>query len=191
MAAPADFSAQQFAKDSVAEKVLEQYDDEKTRLFYQITMGGGGHDIHYGLFRSEEDGVRESSANSTAFMMSCMDWARPVRCAPRRRAPLHVRRMQSPGGADSCSAAAYCCSAARAGDGGEPRPGSGLGPRRLRARAGAALRLPRAGASPAPRAFPATRAAQRTAPRPAPPLATPRLTRAMRSASTSARSRTR
>ena len=76
--APADFSGQLFVKSEVAQKVLEQYDDEKTRLFYQITMGGGGHDIHYGLFRSEEDGVRESSANSTAFMMSCMDWARPV-----------------------------------------------------------------------------------------------------------------
>ena len=79
MSAPADFSAQQFAKDSVAEKVLEQYDDEKTRLFYQITMGGGGHDIHYGIFRSPSDGVRESSKHSTDFMMSCMDWARPAR----------------------------------------------------------------------------------------------------------------
>jgi hypothetical protein len=81
MAAPADFSGAQFGKEAVAAKVIEQYDDEKTRLFYRITMGGGGHDIHYGLFRADGDGVRESSANSTAFMMSCMDWARPVRAA--------------------------------------------------------------------------------------------------------------
>jgi hypothetical protein len=40
--------------------------------------GGGGHDIHYGIFRAPSDGVRESAAASTDFMMSCMDWARPV-----------------------------------------------------------------------------------------------------------------
>jgi hypothetical protein len=121
LAAATDFSAQQFSKEEVANKVVEQYDDAKTRLFYQIVMGarsaplprlrllprahaatlraadgsphgahptpgGGGHDIHYGIFRAPSDGVRESSAASTAFMMSCMDWARPVRA--RTKLPL-------------------------------------------------------------------------------------------------------
>ena len=84
LAAATDFSNTQFSKEEVAAKVVEQYDDDKTRLFYRIVMGGGGDSIHYGIFRSPSDGVRESSAASTAFMMSCMDWARPVRArAPR------------------------------------------------------------------------------------------------------------
>lgn len=129
-AVKADFTDRQFAKNEVATAVVAQYDDAKTRLFYQIVMGmrllpkpggrcfeasqpsppaprgrrprrrapqiaglscrgglagGGGHDIHYGIFRSPADGVRESSAASTAFMMSCMDWVRPVR--PPRALP--------------------------------------------------------------------------------------------------------
>jgi len=40
--------------------------------------GGGSLDIHYGIFRRDTDGVREASAASTEFMMTCMDWARPV-----------------------------------------------------------------------------------------------------------------
>ena len=119
LASATDFANKQFAKAEVASKVVEQYDDAKTRLFYQITMGalpsitlysacsaiqadsysppqveyadvggphagGGGHDIHYGIFRKPTDGVRESSAASTEFMMTCMDWARPVRLFPRR-----------------------------------------------------------------------------------------------------------
>ena len=188
LAASTDFSKAVFNKEEVARAVVSQYDDEKTVLFYKLVMGapcaaacsstqqhsgkcvrcragGGGESIHYGIFRSPTDGVREASEASTDFMMTCMDWARPVRCAPRPRGPLHVRRLQLRRGADSCGARAYCCSAARAGDGGEPRLGSGLGTRRLRARAGAALRLPRAGAPPAPLAFPplAQRAAARRA----------------------------
>jgi hypothetical protein len=60
-----------------------------------LTPGGGGHDIHYGIFRAPTDGVRESSAASTAFMMSCMDWARPVRhTGPRLLLLLRVWRLR-------------------------------------------------------------------------------------------------
>ena len=52
--------------------------------------GGGGHDIHYGIFRHDTDGVRESSAASTEFMMTCMDWALPVLC------PLSTCLFQQP-----------------------------------------------------------------------------------------------
>lgn len=73
-----DFRGKQFSKEEVAEKVLEQYDDEKTRIFYQCVMGGGGHDIHFGLFREKGWGVLESSAATTDHMVSCMDWAKKV-----------------------------------------------------------------------------------------------------------------
>ena len=58
--------------------MLEQYDDEDRRLFYTIVMGGGGDDIHFGIYRDEKDGVRESSAATTAWMMTQLDMARPI-----------------------------------------------------------------------------------------------------------------
>lgn len=39
LAKKTDFAAQQFAKDQVADKVVAQYDDGPTRVFYQVTMG--------------------------------------------------------------------------------------------------------------------------------------------------------
>jgi sarcosine/dimethylglycine N-methyltransferase len=74
----ADFVGKQFSKDEVAEKVLEQYDEEHTRIFYQCVMGGGGHDIHFGLFKSPDEGVKESGDNTTNFMCDSMNWAAPV-----------------------------------------------------------------------------------------------------------------
>lgn len=74
----ADFVGKQFSKDEVAEKVLEQYDEEHTRIFYQCVMGGGGHDIHFGLFKNPTDGVLESSKHTTDFMCNMMDWGAPV-----------------------------------------------------------------------------------------------------------------
>ena len=69
----------QFSKDEVADKVLEQYDDEQTRIFYQCVMGGGGHDIHFGIYKSPEDGkAKESSAYTTEWMMTQMDWANKI-----------------------------------------------------------------------------------------------------------------
>jgi len=38
-AVKADFTDRQFAKNEVATAVVAQYDDAKTRLFYQIVMG--------------------------------------------------------------------------------------------------------------------------------------------------------
>lgn len=38
-AVPAQFDGKQFSKDEVSEKVVEQYDDKLTRIFYQCVMG--------------------------------------------------------------------------------------------------------------------------------------------------------
>jgi len=59
--------------------VLEQYDEEITRTFYQCVMGGGGHDIHFGIYRAPTDGVLESSQHTTEWMMTQMDWASPIK----------------------------------------------------------------------------------------------------------------
>lgn len=39
LARKTDFKNAQFAKEEVADKVVAQYDDGPTRVFYQITMG--------------------------------------------------------------------------------------------------------------------------------------------------------
>ena len=74
----ADFVGKQFTKDEVADKVLEQYDEEQTRVFYQCVMGGGGYDIHFGIYKSPTDGVKESSQHTTDWMMTQMEWAMPT-----------------------------------------------------------------------------------------------------------------
>ena len=38
---------------------------ETTRQFYQCVMGGGGHDIHFGIYKEPTDGVKESSEYTT------------------------------------------------------------------------------------------------------------------------------
>ena len=52
-----------------------------TFSFYTIVMGGGGDDIHFGIYRDGIDGVRESSAATTAWMMTQLDMAAPPRSA--------------------------------------------------------------------------------------------------------------
>jgi len=74
----ADFFDKQFTKDEVAGKVLEQYDEEVTRTFYQCVMGGGGHDIHFGIYKNPTDGVLESSNYTTEWMATQMDWAKSI-----------------------------------------------------------------------------------------------------------------
>lgn len=51
-------------KTAVESKVNEQYDTDASMAFYEYVMGGGGDDIHYGLFLNESDGLKESSQNS-------------------------------------------------------------------------------------------------------------------------------
>ena len=68
----------QFSKEEVAEKVLEQYDEEQTRIFYTYVMGGGGNDIHFGIYRDPTDGVKESANRTTEWMMTQMDMAKEI-----------------------------------------------------------------------------------------------------------------
>jgi len=65
--------------ETVADKAMEQYDSEKMMTFYQLVMGGGGYDIHYGIYRDEGWGVQEASRATTDFMLCLMDWMRPLR----------------------------------------------------------------------------------------------------------------
>lgn len=74
----ADFVGKQFEEDEVAAKVREQYDEDHTKVFYQCVMGGGGNDIHFGIFRKPEWGVLESSIATTEYMLSSLDWATPL-----------------------------------------------------------------------------------------------------------------
>mmetsp|Transcript_24125 Transcript_24125/g.77819 ORF Transcript_24125/g.77819 Transcript_24125/m.77819 type:complete len:310 (-) Transcript_24125:484-1413(-) len=68
-----DFKGKQFAEAEVADKVLEQYSEEHARTFYRYVMGGGGYDIHYGIFKKASDGVFESSKATNAAVMETMD----------------------------------------------------------------------------------------------------------------------
>lgn len=74
-----DFKDQQFLESEVAAKVVEQYDIAHARLFYRYVMGGGGLDIHYGVFRSASDGVYEASKETSARLLTALDWVRPLR----------------------------------------------------------------------------------------------------------------
>lgn len=51
-------------KTTVEKGVNEQYDTDASMAFYEYVMGGGGDDIHYGIFNSDSDGLKESSQNS-------------------------------------------------------------------------------------------------------------------------------
>jgi hypothetical protein len=51
-------------KSSVEDKVNEQYDSDASMAFYEYVMGGGGDDIHYGIFTSDKDDLKTSSQNS-------------------------------------------------------------------------------------------------------------------------------
>lgn len=73
-----DFKNKQFAEDEVASKVVEQYDAEHARTFYTYVMGGGGLDIHYGVYKKASDGVYESSKETNARLLTSLDWTRAV-----------------------------------------------------------------------------------------------------------------
>lgn len=76
--ATGDFKDKQFAKDEVASKVVEQYDEAQARVFYKYVMGGGGMDIHYGIYTKESDNVYESSKATNDRLITTMDWTNPI-----------------------------------------------------------------------------------------------------------------
>jgi hypothetical protein len=55
---------------TVEGKVNEQYDSDASMAFYEHVMGGGGDDIHYGIFLTDNDGLKESSQNSVVELAS-------------------------------------------------------------------------------------------------------------------------
>lgn len=73
-----DFTDQQFKENEVADKVVEQYDEKCARVFYKYVMGGGGFDIHYGIFRKPTDTVYEASKATNDRLLTCLDWTHPV-----------------------------------------------------------------------------------------------------------------
>lgn len=56
----------------------ETDDDQQARVFYKYVMGGGGFDIHYGIFRKPTDTVYEASKATNDRLLTCMDWTHPV-----------------------------------------------------------------------------------------------------------------
>lgn len=61
--------------------MIENYetdDDQQARVFYKYVMGGGGFDIHYGIFRKPTDTVYEASKATNDRLLTCMDWTLPV-----------------------------------------------------------------------------------------------------------------
>jgi sarcosine/dimethylglycine N-methyltransferase len=73
-----DFTGKQFDSDEVADKVVEQYDHQQARIFYQYVMGGGGYDIHYGIFRTGADNVYVASKATNGRLLTLLDWTLPV-----------------------------------------------------------------------------------------------------------------
>lgn len=73
-----DFQDKQFSENDVAEKVIEQYDEKHARVFYKYCMGGGGLDIHYGIFRKPTDTVYEASKATNDRLLTSLDWTFPV-----------------------------------------------------------------------------------------------------------------
>jgi len=59
----------------------DQYDSKEALTFYNEVMGGGGGNIHYGIFRSEEDGVREAADASVDFLAASINAHCPLRGA--------------------------------------------------------------------------------------------------------------
>ena len=58
---------------------IPKLDDEKhARVFYKYVMGGGGFDIHYGIFRKPTDTVYEASKATNDRLLTCLDWTHPV-----------------------------------------------------------------------------------------------------------------
>jgi len=63
------------AKTQLDAAVMDQYDTDQTQIFYRTVMGGGGEDIHYGVFKDPAtDGVFEASENTVKLLMDCLEW---------------------------------------------------------------------------------------------------------------------
>merc|ERR1711884_703531 len=72
------YDGKQFNEKEVAAKVVEQYNEAHARTFYKYVMGGGGMDIHFGIFRTPKDGVYAASKHTNARMLQMLDWANPI-----------------------------------------------------------------------------------------------------------------
>lgn len=64
----------------------EQYDSDASMAFYEHVMGGGGDDIHYGIFRKEKDGLKQSSQNSVEELARMAE-----ECGALKKVPLPLR----------------------------------------------------------------------------------------------------
>lgn len=76
--ATGDFKDKQFSKDEVSSKTVEQYDEKQATIFYKYVMGGGGMDIHYGIFTSDADNVYEASKATNDRLITTMHWTQPI-----------------------------------------------------------------------------------------------------------------
>lgn len=59
-------------------KVIDEYDPPHARKYYQHVLGGGGHGIRYGIFRSAADTAHQTSLETSSRLITSLDWIRPV-----------------------------------------------------------------------------------------------------------------
>lgn len=86
------------SKSAVEAKVNEQYDSDASMAFYEHVMGGGGDDIHYGIFRKEKDGLKQSSQNSVEELarmaVECGALKQVISCSPSVSMSTHLFPMR-------------------------------------------------------------------------------------------------
>jgi sarcosine/dimethylglycine N-methyltransferase len=58
--------------------LLRNYSAHLARIFYKYVMGGGGMDIHYGVFTKSTDTVYESSKETNHRLITSLHWTRPI-----------------------------------------------------------------------------------------------------------------
>lgn len=93
------------SKSDIENKVLEQYDTDSSMAFYEYIMGGGGDDIHYGVFIRGDEDLKESSENSIKLLAKLIEDARAsskVHAWAPNPAPAQLRPGEAPTAAHAC-----------------------------------------------------------------------------------------
>eukprot|EP00951_Prasinocladus_malaysianus_P001982 scaffold14136_cov52-Prasinocladus_malaysianus.AAC.1 len=63
-----DFNSIKAAVKALENRIQEQYDTEASMIFYKYIMGGGGDNMHYGIFHDGNEDLLTASHNTMEFM---------------------------------------------------------------------------------------------------------------------------
>lgn len=96
-------------KSAVEEQVNAQYDTAASMAFYEYVMGGGGDDIHYGIFLTGAEDLRQSSQNSIDLLASYAAAAGALSTAKPRGTSRVLDLGSGKGGAARHIAQTYGC----------------------------------------------------------------------------------